>query len=202
MLGAIIGLAQRARLLQQRTQVHVDPTTRLMRRFGVSFLAPPELREYVRIGANGMLSARVIFESSSGSVQIGDRAYIGADTTIISRNGVRIGNDVTMAWGITIYDHNSHSFDWRQRAKVVAHFREHYGTRTCFRDIDWTGVDSAPIVIQDRAWIGFGATILKGVTIGEGAIVGACSVVARNVEPYTVVAGNPAREVKRLERQG
>ena len=49
-------------------------------------------------------------------------------------------------------------------------------------------------------WIGFDALILKGVHIGEGAIVGARSVVTSNVEPYTVVAGNPAVIVKRLER--
>jgi acetyltransferase-like isoleucine patch superfamily enzyme len=201
MIGAVIGLLQRAKLSRQRTQVQVDPSTRLLRRFGVSFLVPPEQRSYVRVGARGMLNAHIIFESSSGLVEIGERAYIGANTTIISRNAVRIGNDVTMAWDITIYDHNSHSFDWRQRAKVVAHFRDHYGTADCFRNIDWTGVASAPITIQDRAWIGFGAVILKGVTIGEGAIVGACSVVARDVEPYTVVAGNPAREIRRLERQ-
>jgi acetyltransferase-like isoleucine patch superfamily enzyme len=201
MIGAAIGFAQRVKLYRQRQHVQVDRTTRLMRKFGVSFLASPEPRQYVRIGARGMLNSRIVFESASGVVEIGDRAYMGADTTIISRNGVRIGHDVTMAWGITIYDHNSHSFDWRQRAKVVAHFRDHYGTAACFENIDWTGVDSAPITIQDRVWVGFGAVILKGVTVGEGAIVGACSVVSKNVEPYTVVAGNPAREVKRLERE-
>ena len=65
---------------------------------------------------------------------------------------------------------------------------------------DWSVVRSAPIVIEDRAWIGFNAIILKGVTIGEGSVVAAGAVVTKDVEPYTVVAGNPARVVKRLER--
>lgn len=55
-----------------------------------------------------------------------------------------------------------------------------------------------PIVIEDKAWIGFDSTILKGVTIGEGSVVGAKSVVTRNVDPYTVVAGNPAKVVRKL----
>ena len=97
-----------------------------------------------------------------------------------------------------LYDHDSHSPDWRDRAKAVHHFYKHYGTPECFDTLDWSNVRSAPIVIGDRVWIGFGAVVLKGVVIGEGAIVAACSVVTRNVEPYTIVAGNPAREVRRL----
>ena len=53
------------------------------------------------------------------------------------------------------------------------------------------------IYIKDYVWIGARSTILQGVTIGEGAIVAACSVVTRDVEPYTVVAGNPAKVIKK-----
>jgi acetyltransferase-like isoleucine patch superfamily enzyme len=53
----------------------------------------------------------------------------------------------------------------------------------------------ADIQIGDRAWIGYGAIVLPGVSIGEGAVVGAGAVVTRNVEPWTIVAGNPARKV-------
>jgi galactoside O-acetyltransferase len=172
-----------------------------MRRFGINFLVQPEDRCYVRIGRQGFVNAQITFESAQGSVTLGDRVYCGAGTSIISRAGVTIGNDVTMAWGVVIYDHNSHSFDWRQRARVVEHFYASYGTPECFEKLDWTDVKSAPIVIQDRVWLGFNVVVLKGVTIGEGAVVGAGSVVAMDVEPYSVVAGNPARVVKRLERQ-
>ncbi len=190
---------QHLRLRKLKPQVWVATSTRLLRRFAVSFLAPTEERLYLSIGEHCVINAAITFESSAGSVTIGDRSYIGIDTTIISRHSVRIGNDVTMAWGITIYDHNSHSFDWRQRARVVEHFYRTYGNPTCFAEIDWSGVSSAPIVIGDRVWIGFDAVILKGVTIGEGAVVGARSVVSRDVEPYTVVAGNPAVLVRRLK---
>lgn len=179
--------------------VAIDSSTRLLRHFGVTFLTKPDDRCYLRVGARCMLNAQITFESKSGSVDIGDRAYIGPNTSIISRRGISIGHDVTMAWGITIYDHNSHSFDWAQRQKVVAHFYRSYGSSLCFDELDWTGVEDAPIVIEDRVWIGFGAVILKGVRIGRGAIIGACSIVSRDVEPYTIVAGNPARVVKKLE---
>jgi maltose O-acetyltransferase len=51
------------------------------------------------------------------------------------------------------------------------------------------------VTIGDRVWIGYRAVVLPGVTIGDGAVVAACAVVTRDVEPYTIVAGNPAREV-------
>lgn len=189
---------QQRRLRRLRGRVRVDRSTRLLRKFGVNFLASPEDRLYLSVGAHCMLNCSVTFESSQGRVDIGDRVYIGSDCHLISRERISIGSDVTMAWGITLYDHNSHSLDWRQRQRVVGHFHRNYGSRDCFNEVDWTGVKSAPIVIADRAWIGFDAVILKGVTIGEGAIVGARSVVTRDVEPWTVVAGNPAVPVSKL----
>ncbi|WHU91108.1 acyltransferase [Burkholderia vietnamiensis] len=57
-----------------------------------------------------------------------------------------------------------------------------------------------PVVIEDHVWIGARAIISPGVRIGEGAVVGAGSVVTRDVEPYTIVAGNPARYIKERTR--
>lgn len=57
------------------------------------------------------------------------------------------------------------------------------------------GYRSAPITIGDYVWIGVNATILKGVTIGEGAVVAAGAVVTKDVEPYAIVAGVPARKI-------
>ncbi len=64
---------------------------------------------------------------------------------------------------------------------------------------DWELVETH---VHRRASIGSGAVILCGVTIGEGALVGAGSVVTKDVEPYTVVAGNPARSMRRLDQEG
>ena len=59
-------------------------------------------------------------------------------------------------------------------------------------------VKISPVRINDRAWLGFNSIILKGVTIGEGAIIGAGSVVTKDVPAYTIVAGNPARIIQEI----
>ena len=53
-----------------------------------------------------------------------------------------------------------------------------------------------PIIIEDDVWIGYGATILSGVRIGQGAIIGACSVISKDIPPYAIVVGNPAKIIK------
>lgn len=59
-----------------------------------------------------------------------------------------------------------------------------------------------PIVIKNRAWLGEGVKVMPGVTIGEHAVVASGSVVTKDVEPYTLVGGNPARLIKRLDNKG
>ncbi len=159
--------------------------------------ALPEFRKYVTIGKQGLNRASFIFESEKGEVIIGDNVHLGG-VTFISRNKIVVKDDVTMAWDITIYDHNSHSVYWGERKK---------DNETCYSDRhnyngnnvvtkDWSNVKNAPIIIESKVWIGFGVLILKGVTIGEGAVIGAKSVVTKDVPAWTVVAGNPAQVVK------
>ena len=58
-----------------------------------------------------------------------------------------------------------------------------------------------PVTLGDNVWLASNVVILPGVTVGEGAVIGAGSVVTKDVEPYTVVAGNPARFLRRIEFQ-
>lgn len=158
-----------------------------------------ENRNYVTIGKKGIINAQFIFESGKGEVIIGDNVHLGG-VTFISRNKIEIHNDVTMAWGIVIYDHNSHSIYWEERKNDNQQCYDDYvncnGNNVVHKD--WTNVADAPIVVESKVWVGFDVTILKGVTVGEGSVIGAKSVVTKNVEPWTVVAGNPAVVVKYL----
>ncbi|MDN4986754.1 acyltransferase [Bradyrhizobium sp. WYCCWR 13022] len=144
----------------------------------------------LQIGDGSIVHANIIFEAQGGEVRIGDRSYLGLSTLICFRS-VSIGNDVLVSWGATIVDHDSHSLEWDLRRNDV---RDWARNRK-----DWTYVPNASVVICDKAWIGFNVTILKGVTIGEGAVIAACSVVTRDVPPRALVAGNPARIVRMLD---
>lgn len=143
----------------------------------------------LRIGAGSIVEGRLVFEREGARISVGAHTFIGGSLVACAER-VEIGDDVLWAWGGTIVDHDSHSLRWRERAGDV---RDWYrGTK------DWTHVARRPVRIGDRAWIGFNVSILKGVTIGEGAVVAACSVVTRDVPPYTLVAGNPARPLRTL----
>lgn len=159
---------------------------------------PVEGKTFLTVGEDCIVSGNFIFESTEGKITIGNHSYIGGGN-FISRSAITIGDNVTIAWGGTVYDHNSHSLDYLERRKDIDtelhNLRQ--GKQLC-DDKDWSVVTAKPIVIKDDVWIGMNVTILKGVTIGRGAVVGACSVVTKDVPDWTVVAGNPAKVVKRL----
>lgn len=121
---------------------------------------------------------------------------------LISRNRIEIGNHVTIAWGCTIYDHDSHSLDYRERRKDIEREITNMRNGVYFiHDKDWSIVNSKPVVIKDDAWIGMNVIILKGVTVGQGAVIAAGSVVTKDVPDWSVVAGNPAKVVKLLKNE-
>ena len=109
---------------------------------------------------------------------------------------IEIGDDVMFAWGCTIMDNNAHSLVWEQRQNDVLDWKRGLDEDKTGFYKNWNGVKSAPIIIKNKAWIGFNCIILKGVTIGEGAVLGAGSVVTESVPDYAVVAGNPAKIIK------
>ena len=173
--------------------------------YGLGFIVdirhPQKGRTYLEIGSNCMIEGKFVFETETGMIKVGDRCHIG-NGTLISKSRIEIGNDVTMAWGFTIYDHNSHSVNWNERKNdTVQEYEDMKKYNDPILNKDWSNVNTKPIIINDKVWIGMNVIILKGVTIGEGAVIGAGSVVTNNVEPWCVAAGNPARVVKRLERK-
>jgi acetyltransferase-like isoleucine patch superfamily enzyme len=143
----------------------------------------------VRVGDRSILLAQVLFDRDGASLSLGDRTFVGKSMMAIASR-VEIGNDVLIAWGCTIVDHDSHALCFSGRKNDVSNW--YLGLK------DWSRVEIEPVTIRDKVWIGLNVVILKGVTIGEGAVVAAASVVTKDVEPWTIVAGNPARVVREL----
>jgi acetyltransferase-like isoleucine patch superfamily enzyme len=192
----LIGKIKKA---NKHPNLSVDVSSVLLDGSVIRFSTKRDDRVYVQIGNKCLIKSDFLFETEKGSVSIGNNVHIGG-ALFICRNKIVIKDDVLMAWGITFYDHNSHSIEWKHRKydspKCYDDYFNHNGNNIANKD--WTHVIDKPIVVESKVWIGFNVTILKGVTIGEGAVVGACSVVAKDVEPWTVVAGNPARVIKRI----
>jgi acetyltransferase-like isoleucine patch superfamily enzyme len=145
-------------------------------------------RCFLNIEAQTQVIGTLIFERENASISIGKRVFISG--SIIAAQRVDIGDDVLVSWGTTIVDHNSHSTSFTLRSNDAVDWLE--GKK------DWTHVKIAPVKISNKVWIGFNCIILKGVTIGEGAVVGAGSVVTKDVPQWTIVAGNPARVIREI----
>lgn len=169
--------------------------------FEVQLRFPESGHIYLETGKHCVLEGRYVFERSSGSIKIGNRVHIGT-SLLISINEIIIEDDVTIAWDCLLYDHNSHSTDWLERKNdTEREYQDIKAGHNSIQNKDWNVVRTAPIHICSKAWIGTGAKILKGVTIGEGAIVAAGSVVVQDVEPWMIVGGNPALPIKRLRER-
>ena len=168
--------------------------------FGSSFKIRGRNGATVNIGKDCLLYGVITCEQPNAVINIGERSFLNKNVRLISINNIDIGNDVSIAWDVTIFDHNAHSFDWKERRNDSMIARKRFLNKKLSIEKNWAAIKSAPIKICDKAWIGFGVTILKGVTIGEGAIVGANSVVKEDVEPYTVVFGNPAVKIGDVRR--
>lgn len=132
-----------------------------------------------------------------GKISVGDNTYIGPQTIIQSKELITIGNAVIIANNVLIVDNNNHPTSPDMRLKMSA-------CNDFLNDElwSWKYADSKPIVIEDNVWIGRDSRIMKGVTIGKGAIVALGAIVTKDVPPYTIVAGNPATVVKKIPFQG
>lgn len=109
----------------------------------------------------------------NGALSVG-RGYINTGTLIACANHITIGDDVAIARGVCIYDSDHHR---------LLHCGEEKNL-------------SAPVIIGNHVWIGVGAIILKGVRIGDGAVIAAGAVVTRDIPAGSLAAGNPARVIR------
>jgi acetyltransferase-like isoleucine patch superfamily enzyme len=115
-------------------------------------------------------SAAFYLRARGATVEIGRNTYLNRRTEIFCSRSVRIGADCAIAWDVLITDSDQHSIDGHDPV--------------------------APVEIGDHVWIGAGAKILKGVTIGNGAVVAAASLVTYDVPSGALVGGVPAETIR------
>ncbi len=137
----------------------------------------------VRIGAGTsvLMGCRFYFYRllgrGAGGLVIGENSIINRGCYFDMRGGIRIGNNVSISPEVSMIT-SEHLVD----------------------DPEF-GIQDKSITVEDRAWIGSRVTLLPGVCIGEGAVVAAGAVVAKDVEPFEVVGGTPAKKIKERNRE-
>lgn len=135
-------------------------------------ISKPHVKTELLIGNNSFLydDVKIFLDRENAKVKIGDNTYINRRSEICCKKSVEIGNDCAISWDVTITDSDYHSIMGLKSTK--------------------------PVKVGNRVWIGAKSTILKGVSIGDGSVIAAASVVTKDVPPNVLVAGNPAKIVK------
>jgi acetyltransferase-like isoleucine patch superfamily enzyme len=150
-----------------------------------------ELTPSVTLGRNVSCYAGCSFSMGKrGSCSVGDYTLLNG-ALLMAEERIEIGSYCIVSWNVGIADSDFHPIDpvlRRQDAMAISPYGKNRPPRP--------PMGTAPVIIKDNVWIGMGAIILKGVTIGENSIVAAGAVVTKSVPPNVIVAGNPARIVK------
>lgn len=162
-----------------------------------------ENRPYVVVGEYSHIGGTYVFERGIGSVTIGNKSSIGNGCKFIcaQEGGIHVGNNVMLSWDCTLMDSNAHSLDPDIRANDAYDWKAGVDAGRMGAYKDWSQVVSGPIHVEDNVWVGFESAILKGVRIGKGAVIGARSMVTRDVAPFCVFAGSPARFVSYVPKE-
>lgn len=150
--------------------------------------------KYIKVGDNvsvGTDSILTAFDSYKGlsfipEIIIGDGTIINSNAHITAINSIRIGENVLFGKYVTVTD-NSHGHN---------DSLEELNTAPLIRPVYSKG----PVVIENNVWIGDKAIILPGVTIGKGSIIGAGAVVTKDIQPYSIAVGNPARVIRTITK--
>jgi len=130
--------------------------------------------------------------NSTITYEVGEYTY-GIPTVLYPDGDLRIGRFCSIADNVTVFLGGDHHLDW---ISLYPFDPKHPSWRQARRGSPCL-VSKGDVTIGNDVWIGSGATIMPGVTIGDGAAIGAGSVVTRDVEPYTIIAGNPARPIRK-----
>jgi acetyltransferase-like isoleucine patch superfamily enzyme len=185
-------------IAQVQHQRKIDSFNRLAVNNGATFYPESEVvnlsndRSRIVIGKNTHIRGELFLYQYAKRLQIGSNCFIGKGTIIRAGDEITIGDNVLIAHNVTIFDTDSHEMNHIERSESYKKLL------ISGHPAEKGRVAVAPIHIEDHVWISYNCCILKGVSLGKGAIIAAGSVVTKNVAPFTLVAGNPAKLVKTL----
>lgn len=145
----------------------------------------------IQLGAHTHIRGELLTFAHGGKISLGTYCYVGEHSHIWSAEHIEIGDRVLISHNVSIFDSLTHPVSAKKRHQQFCEIISSGHPKS----ID---LEVAPVKIGNDVWIGCMSVVLKGVTIGEGAIVGAGSVVTKDVPPYTIVAGNPAQVIREI----
>lgn len=148
-------------------------------------------RARIDIGRNCLIQGQLVAERDESRIEIADDVLVGGSTVIDCALAITVERKVLISYSCIIADSDNHSIYPELRTDDLANWMNN-GRH------DWTHSAMAPVRICEGAWIGARSIIIKGVTIGAGAVVGMGSVVTCDVPARTIVAGNPARVIREI----
>jgi len=148
----------------------------------------------IEIGLNTHIRGELLVFKYGGKIRIGNNCFVGKGSRIWSGELITVGDNVLISHNVGISDTNSHEINHVERGDRYNELvtNGHWITKG--------SIETSSILIKDYAWVSFGAIILRGVTIGKGAIVAAGSVVTKDVPDWTIVGGNPAKVIREIPK--
>lgn len=143
----------------------------------------------VRVGDNCLLSGN-IHCNRLGKVVVGDHVFMNGGTILRCDYEITVGNCCLFGPNVRLWDTSNHPMS------VAA--RERQAREICFKEVDSYEASGGPIIIEDNVWLGMDVIVLANVRIGRGSVVGAGSVVTKDIPPMTFAAGVPARFISNV----
>jgi acetyltransferase-like isoleucine patch superfamily enzyme len=178
--------AWRRRLTAQRCHAANDAVIHDPRKVTSSDRDPSQ----IRIGSGTHIRGELM-TFPGGAIEIGASCYLGEGSRIWAAGTLTIGDRVLIAHLVSIFDNLTHPLN---------PFTRHWQYQRITHGGNPKGVDLGVrrVLIEDDVWIGCNSVVLRGVRIGQGAVIGAGSVVTKDVPAWSLVAGNPARVIREL----
>ena len=149
------------------------------------------MRDSISVGPGTHIRGELFTFGHGGHITMGSHCYVGDNSKLWSAVRLRIGDRVLIGHNSSIFDSDTHPLNARDRHRQYVEII----TRGHPKELN---LREEPVTIADDVWIGSNVVVLKGVTIGRAAVIGAGSIVTDDIPPYVLAAGNPARVIREL----